>query len=43
LIRARKPPPNPAAPFRPLAAVTTLVLDNIFGWIGIVDPEPWRA
>jgi hypothetical protein len=28
----------PPAPIHPLAAVTTLVLDNIFGWIEIVDP-----
>jgi hypothetical protein len=30
--------PVPPAPVHPLAALTTIVLDNIFGWIEIVDP-----
>jgi hypothetical protein len=30
--------PVPPAPIHPLAALTTIVLDNIFGWIEIVDP-----
>ncbi len=28
----------PAAPIHPLAALTTIVLDNVFGWVEIVDP-----
>jgi hypothetical protein len=28
----------PAAPIHPLAALTTIVLDNIFGWFEIIDP-----
>jgi hypothetical protein len=30
--------PVPPAPIHPLAALTTIVLDNVFGWIEIVDP-----
>lgn len=30
--------PAQFAPVHPLAALTTIVLDNIFGWIEIVDP-----
>jgi len=30
--------PIPAAPIHPLAALTTLVLDNIFGVVEIADP-----
>ncbi len=30
--------PVPPAPIHPLAALTIIVLDNIFGWIEIVDP-----
>jgi hypothetical protein len=28
----------PPAPIHPMAALTTIVLDNIFGWIEIIDP-----
>lgn len=28
----------PPAPIHPLAALVTIVLDNVFGWIEIVDP-----
>ncbi len=30
--------PDPLAPIHPLAALTTIVLDNVFGWVEIVDP-----
>ncbi len=30
--------PVPPAPIHPLAALTTIVLDNVFGWIEIIDP-----
>lgn len=30
--------PVPPAPIHPLAALVTIVLDNIFGWIELVDP-----
>ncbi len=30
--------PVPPAPIHPLAALVTIVLDNVFGWIEIVDP-----
>lgn len=30
--------PIPAAPIHPLAALTTLVLDNVFGAVEIIDP-----
>lgn len=30
--------PNQLAPVHPLAALTTIVLDSVFGWIEIVDP-----
>ena len=30
--------PIPAAPIHPLAALTTLVLDNVFGLVEIADP-----
>jgi hypothetical protein len=38
IIPAEPRHPVPAAPVHPLAALTTIVLDNIFGWIEIVDP-----
>ena len=28
----------PPPPIHPLAALTTIVLDNVFGWIELVDP-----
>ena len=28
----------PPSPIHPLAALTTIVLDNVFGWIELVDP-----
>jgi len=28
----------PPAPIHPLATLTTIVLDNIFGWVEIIDP-----
>ena len=28
----------PPAPIHPLATLTTIVLDNIFGWVELVDP-----
>jgi hypothetical protein len=28
----------PPAPIHPLAALTTIVLDNVFGWLEIIDP-----
>jgi hypothetical protein len=37
LLPARRSP-VPPAPIHPLAALTTLVLDNIFGVVEIVDP-----
>jgi hypothetical protein len=30
--------PVPPAPIHPLAALATIVLDNVFGWIEIIDP-----
>lgn len=30
--------PVPPAPIHPLAALVTIVLDNIFGWFEILDP-----
>ncbi len=30
--------PIPPSPIHPLAALTTIVLDNIFGWVELVDP-----
>ena len=30
--------PIPPAPIHPLAALTTIVLDNVFGWIELVSP-----
>jgi hypothetical protein len=30
--------PVPPAPIHPLAALVTIVLDNIFGWFEIIDP-----
>ncbi len=30
--------PNPPAPIHPLAALTTIELENIFGWIELVSP-----
>lgn len=30
--------PIPPAPIHPLAALATIVLDNIFGWVELVDP-----
>lgn len=35
-IEPRRPIPPP--PIHPLAALATIVLDNIFGWIELVDP-----